>query len=288
MQHVPLTVEMVLRRARRARSVVTATPDGDTVLSWAEVADRAARLRAALPALGVKPGDRVATFARNTHRHVELILGVPAAGAVVHPLNIRLFRDQLEYIVGEAEDMSCSWTRTRRGGEGARRPHDHPRRVRGAARRRRAGRRTGDSAGGRRPRPLLHERDDRRAEGRGLLAPVDRPARARAPDGRLARVSRDDVLMPVTGLFHVLGWGLPYAVALAGGDLVLPGHSNDAARSRAPGRRVQGHQGRRGADRVERLLPAARRARPSVAARAADRRRARAARADRAAMRRTA
>src|SRR4051812_22330369 len=104
MQAVPLRVEMVLRRARRARSVVTATPDGDTVLSWAEVAGRAARLRTALEGLGIKPGDRVATFARNTHRHVELILGVPAAGAVVHPLNIRLFRDQLEYIAGDAED----------------------------------------------------------------------------------------------------------------------------------------------------------------------------------------
>src|SRR6185503_17665017 len=100
MQDVPLTIEMVLSRARRARTVVTA----DTVLSWAEVVDRALRLRAALPQLGVKPGDRVATFARNTHQHLELILGIPAAGAVVHPLNIRLHRDQLAYIVAEAED----------------------------------------------------------------------------------------------------------------------------------------------------------------------------------------
>src|SRR3954471_6512600 len=104
MQDVPLTVEMVLRRAQRARTVVTATPDGPRVLRWPEVAERAGRLRAALPTLGVRPGDRVATFARNTHQHLELILGIPAAGAVVHPLNIRLHRDQLEYIVAEAED----------------------------------------------------------------------------------------------------------------------------------------------------------------------------------------
>src|SRR3954470_292254 len=104
MQDVPLTIELVLRRGRRARAVVTATPDGPRVMPWAEVAERAWRLRAALKALGIRPGDRVATFARNTHRHVELILGVPAAGAVVHPLNLRLFRDQLEYIVGDAED----------------------------------------------------------------------------------------------------------------------------------------------------------------------------------------
>src|SRR3954468_17241367 len=104
MQDVPLTVEMVLRRARRARTVVTATPDGPRVLPWAEVAERAARLRAALAGLGVQPGDRVATFARNTHRHVELILGIPAAGAGVHPRNNRPFRDHRGYIVGEAED----------------------------------------------------------------------------------------------------------------------------------------------------------------------------------------
>ena len=51
MQDVPLTVEMVLRRARRARTVVTATPDGPRVLPWAEVAERAARLRAAFAGL---------------------------------------------------------------------------------------------------------------------------------------------------------------------------------------------------------------------------------------------
>jgi acyl-CoA synthetase (AMP-forming)/AMP-acid ligase II len=86
MQDVPLTAELVLQRARRARTVVTATPYGPRTHTWAELVERALRLRAALKTLGVQPGDRVATFARNCQ------------------LNIRLHRDQLEYIVAEAED----------------------------------------------------------------------------------------------------------------------------------------------------------------------------------------
>src|SRR4051794_23218645 len=224
MQDVPLTVELVLRRARRARTVVTATPNGDSVLTWAQVADRAARLRAALPALGVRPGDRVATFARNTHQHLELILGIPAAGAVVHPLNIRLHRDQLEYIVAEAEDRVL-FADTDVGGLADRtigtaeyeeliasvEPDLSPVAVNedDALALCYTSGTTGE------PKGVLFSHRSTVLHALGLLM-VDSHA-----------VSRDDVLMPVTGLFHVLGWGLPYAVALAGGDLVLPGHSND-------------------------------------------------------------
>src|SRR3954454_15960506 len=229
MQDVPLTVEMVLRRARRARTVVTATPDGPRVLPWAEVAERAARLRAALAGLGVQPGNRVATFARNTHRHVELILGIPAAGAVVHTLNIRLHRDQLEYIVGEAEDallfvdpdlqdaaagltdrvvvLDDEYERLIAAAE----PDLSPVEVHedDALALCYTSGTTGD------PKGVLFSHRSTVLHALGLLM-VDSHA-----------VSREDVLMPATGLFHVLGWGLPYAVALAGGDLVLPGHSND-------------------------------------------------------------
>jgi fatty-acyl-CoA synthase len=52
----------------------------------------------------VQPGDRVATFAWNGYRHLELYYAVPCMGAVLHTLNIRLFEDQLEYIIGHAED----------------------------------------------------------------------------------------------------------------------------------------------------------------------------------------
>ncbi|HEX5620468.1 MAG TPA: AMP-binding protein [Solirubrobacteraceae bacterium] len=223
MQDTPLTVEMVLSRARRARRVVTA----DAVLSWAEVVERAYRLRAALKQLGVKPGDRVATFARNTHQHLELILGVPAAGAVVHPLNIRLHRDQLEYIVDEAGDTLLFADADTAGlveptislGDeyenllASVEPDTSP--VAATEEDALALCYTSGTTGD--PKGVLFSHRSTVLHALGLLM-VDSHAIARA-----------DVVMPVTGLFHVLGWGLPYAVALAGGDLVLPGHSNAPA-----------------------------------------------------------
>ncbi len=53
---------------------------------------------------GVTEGDRIATFAWNTYRHFELYFAIPCMGAVLHTLNIRLFADQLIYIINNAED----------------------------------------------------------------------------------------------------------------------------------------------------------------------------------------
>ena len=57
-----------------------------------------------LAGLGVRQGDRVGTFAWNNQRHFELYFAVPCTGAVLHTLNIRLFEEQLTYIVNHAED----------------------------------------------------------------------------------------------------------------------------------------------------------------------------------------
>jgi acyl-CoA synthetase (AMP-forming)/AMP-acid ligase II len=65
---------------------------------------RAKRLAKALQRLGIGSGDRVATLAWNTYRHVELYFGVSGMGAVCHTINPRLFPDQLRYIVNHAED----------------------------------------------------------------------------------------------------------------------------------------------------------------------------------------
>src|ERR1700686_2379459 len=104
----PLTLHHLLRRMRSCHpdaEVVTLTPSGSTErVSFGETAERVDRLARALGSLGVKPGDRVGTFAWNNQRHFELYMAIPCVGAVLHTLNIRLFAEQLTYIVNHASD----------------------------------------------------------------------------------------------------------------------------------------------------------------------------------------
>jgi fatty-acyl-CoA synthase len=72
--------------------------------SWRQVAQRAARLASALQARGIQTGARVATLAWNTHRHLELYYAVSGIGAVLHTVNPRLFPEQIGYIVNHAAD----------------------------------------------------------------------------------------------------------------------------------------------------------------------------------------
>src|SRR3712207_3356014 len=108
MQHDhPLTLQHVRDRMRMLygdSEVVTVREDGRTRASFAEVVERVDRLCAGLASLGVEPGDRVATFSWNTQEHLEVYIAVPCMGAVLHTLNVRLFEDQLTYIVNHAED----------------------------------------------------------------------------------------------------------------------------------------------------------------------------------------
>jgi fatty-acyl-CoA synthase len=105
----PLTLNHIRRRLRsynHGAEVVTLQGDGSSVqrATHAQVSDRVDRLARALAALGVEQGDRVASFAWNNQRHFELYFAVPCMGAVLHTLNIRLFEEQLIYIVNHAED----------------------------------------------------------------------------------------------------------------------------------------------------------------------------------------
>src|SRR5918997_6742592 len=103
----PLTLQHILDRMRRvygASEVVTLTDDGPQRASYAEVAGRVDKLAHALKGLGIDESDRVATFAWNTQRHLEIYLAAPCMGAVLHTLNIRLFADQLTYVANHAED----------------------------------------------------------------------------------------------------------------------------------------------------------------------------------------
>jgi fatty-acyl-CoA synthase len=107
MQDTPLTLQMVLRRAATthgSKHVATATGAGVDRSTYADLADRITRLASALRGLGIGAGDRVATFAWNSQRHLELYLAVPCAGAVLHTLNPRLHPAQIAWIVNHAED----------------------------------------------------------------------------------------------------------------------------------------------------------------------------------------
>ncbi|HLV97918.1 MAG TPA: long-chain fatty acid--CoA ligase [Ktedonobacterales bacterium] len=107
MMDYPLTLQHSFNRAITLfpkREVATLTENGLHRYTYADFGRRATQLASALAKWGVKPGDRVATFAWNTYRHLELYFAVPCMGAVLHTLNIRLFADQLAYIANDAED----------------------------------------------------------------------------------------------------------------------------------------------------------------------------------------
>jgi fatty-acyl-CoA synthase len=108
MQTWPLTVDKILDHAANwhtDREIVSRSVEGPIVrTTWGQVHTRAKRLSNALKGLGVKKGDRVATLAWNTGRHIEAWYGIMGMGAVCHTLNPRLFAEQLCYIINHAED----------------------------------------------------------------------------------------------------------------------------------------------------------------------------------------
>jgi len=108
MQDTPLTIPMIFRRAERVfpdKTVVSVNAKGEKErITYGEWSDRTRRLGGVLDELGVSGDGRVGTFCWNTARHLELYFAAPCTGRVLHTLNIRLFPDQLTYIVNHAED----------------------------------------------------------------------------------------------------------------------------------------------------------------------------------------
>lgn len=113
MDDYQLTLLPVFRYGRQVHAnskIITFTGAADDAggayveSTFAQVADRADRLASALARLGVQPGDRVGTFMWNNQTHMEAYLAIPCMGAVLHTLNIRLFPEQLAYVINHAED----------------------------------------------------------------------------------------------------------------------------------------------------------------------------------------
>jgi len=108
MQDAPLLISGIIRHGEYVyadKKVFTVTPDGVEEATFFQISKRAEQLAAALTNLGVGPGDRVATFMWNNQAHMEAYFAVPSMGAVLHTLNIRLFPEQLAYIINHAEDQ---------------------------------------------------------------------------------------------------------------------------------------------------------------------------------------
>ena len=245
MQHDhPLTLQLILERMRRlyAGTEVVSVRGGErTRATYAEVAGRADRLCAALASLGVGPGDRVATFSWNTREHLEAYLAVPCMGAVLHTLNVRLFADQLEYVVGHAEDQVILVEDSLVPVLEKLAPRFETVRHYVVI---------GDGDAGSLPDPLRYEEllaaqepgydypelDDRQAAGlcytsgttgnpKGVL--YSHRSNVLHAMGQCMADSigmrSDDRVMPVVPMFHANAWGIPYASVLTGAGLVMPG-----------------------------------------------------------------
>ncbi|HWY62238.1 MAG TPA: long-chain-fatty-acid--CoA ligase [Rhizomicrobium sp.] len=102
MQDWPMLVHRLIDHAalyHQGASIVSRTVEGDMHRTgYAEIRARARKLSRALTKRGIRPGDRVATLAWNTYRHVECWYGIAGMGAVYHTLNPRLFADQIAWI----------------------------------------------------------------------------------------------------------------------------------------------------------------------------------------------
>src|SRR6185503_3021053 len=108
MLDAPLSVARLLEHGRTVHGsaqVITWTGEGSRRRSYAEVGADASRLAHALrDELGVTGDERVATLMWNNAEHLVAYFAVPSMGAVLHPLNLRLFPEQLAYVANHAED----------------------------------------------------------------------------------------------------------------------------------------------------------------------------------------
>ena len=108
MMNVPLSLNHLLERAGTlfaANEVISRLPDKTLRChTYGEYHRRTRALASALQQLGLKRGERVATLCWNHHAHLECYFGIPAAGGVMHTLNLRLAPDEIGWIAGDAKD----------------------------------------------------------------------------------------------------------------------------------------------------------------------------------------
>jgi fatty-acyl-CoA synthase len=255
MMQLPLTVSSLIRHAQRHAGdveVVSKRCEGDLHRSdWAGIADRARRFAQALDALGVAPGERVATLAWNGHRHVEIYYGSSGSGRVCHTVNPRLFPEQIEWIVNDAGDavlcfdlgflplvekLAARLTGVRHFvlmSDAAHLPATSA--IPGLL----AFDALLDAQDGDYDWPPLDEHvaatlcytSGTTGNPKGVLyshrSIVLHSYAAALPDAM--NCSTRDVILPIVPMFHVNAWGIPYTAAMVGAKLVMPGPHLDGA-----------------------------------------------------------
>jgi fatty-acyl-CoA synthase len=249
MMDIPLNIQWIFEHVLRnhgSREVVARLDDGTTFrYTYADFGKRVAQLAHALVRLGVKPGDRVASFGWNTHRHLELYYAVPMIGAVLHTVNIRLFPEQVAWVFEHAGDKlvfvdaslapvvarACATTQSEK---------DFSFVVMGQS----------DALAGADdyeallagqtetfPWPDVDERSAAilcytsatTGDPKGVLF-THRSTVLHALCAGLSETlgfSGRDSVLPVVPMFHVTAWGVPYLIPMIGAKLVLPGAKLD-------------------------------------------------------------
>ncbi|HET9389874.1 MAG TPA: long-chain fatty acid--CoA ligase [Steroidobacteraceae bacterium] len=254
MQHWPLTTTTILRHAMRehgGREVVTRSIEGEIRrYGYADLHRRALQVVHALQASGVVRGERVATLAWNTDRHMEIWYGVMGFGAICHTINPRLPAEQLAYIINHAQDRILFI-------EAAFLPLLAPLRARLPSLREVIVLTDPGEACVLSPAPVLYEHWLTRGGG-GHGAWPDLPEETAAtlcytsgttghPKGALYShrsnvlhalaintadgfgLRTRDVVLPIVPMFHANAWGTIFAAPMAGAKLVLPGCRLDGA-----------------------------------------------------------
>lgn len=248
MQDGQLGIARMLRHMVRVNGrsrIVTQGETTKTEKTFRQVAERASRLASALSRHGVQPGDCVATLMSSSQEHLEAYLGVPYLGAVLHTVNIRLHDTEIAHICNEANDRVFLIDADIAARFAGIIPLlNNPRLVIVIG--------ESDAAINEKPgiscigyeqfldqgeidldRPEVDERNAAilcyTGGTTGLPKGVSYSHRAlwlQATGLCTANslgISAHDRILPAVPLYHVNGWGLPFAAIMAGADLILPG-----------------------------------------------------------------
>ncbi len=253
MMNQPLLISDQIEFAARFHGsveVVTRTVEGPIHRStWGEVAKRARKLANALQKLGIKPGDRVATLAWNTHRHLEVYFAVSSMGAILHTINPRLPLDQLRYVVDHADDLVLFFDTTFLKLAQFVAKQSTPVRDYVALTDEAHLPADADIPGLRDYESLIAGESDSftwpELDEQSASSLCYTSGTAGYPKGVLYShrstvihsyaicmsdalgICAADITLPVVPMFHVNAWGVPYATAMTGSKLVLPGPGLD-------------------------------------------------------------